>query len=109
MSNNSVSQFNFAKKFACVVAELFIFAAAMMFSLAWATPSRGQTAAASPAADWETAAGGMQEFDVASVKQNVSGAPAHHNLNSNDADPSTHTGGLLSATDFPLGFYIGFA
>jgi bla regulator protein BlaR1 len=63
----------------------------------------------SPASDWQTAAGGKMAFDVASVKQNVSGASASNNLDWNDADPSTHTGGLFSATHFTLGFYIAFA
>jgi len=87
-----------------------------MLALVTLAATIGVTVAAMPTVaqsatitDWQTTAGGKMEFDVASVKQNVSGAPTSNNLDWNDADPSTHTGGLFSATDFTLGFYIAFA
>jgi uncharacterized protein (TIGR03435 family) len=66
----------------------------------------------SPAPDWQTAAGGKMEFDVASVKQDTT-APSPTTVNSNiplgPQDMFTPTGGLLSATNFPLLQYVIFA
>jgi uncharacterized protein (TIGR03435 family) len=62
--------------------------------------------------DWQVAAGGKMEFDVASVKQNTA-APSRQTVNSNiplgPQDMFTPTGGLLSATNFPLLQYMTFA
>jgi len=69
--------------------------------------------AQSSSADWERAAGGKQAFDVVSIKQNKSGLQPGHLPTSNipfgaEADYSP-TGGLFSASNFPLISYMGFA
>jgi uncharacterized protein (TIGR03435 family) len=63
-------------------------------------------------ADWEKAAGGKLAFDVASVKQNTSGAPAYRassNFPLGLGDSYPPNGGLFSATNFSVSVYIGFA
>jgi uncharacterized protein (TIGR03435 family) len=70
------------------------------------------SAAQSPIPEWQTAAGGQMEFDVASVKPNTT-APSRDTITSNiplgPQDMFAPTGGLLSATNFPLLQYIVFA
>jgi bla regulator protein blaR1 len=66
-------------------------------------------AAQSETPQWQIDAGGKQQFDVASIKPSRSGDPAHANVNLSDLDEYIPTGGLLSAADFPLATYIGFA
>ena len=67
----------------------------------------------SDAANWEKAAGGKMSFEVSSVKENKSGVSASHRPTSNiplDAQNLyAPTGGLFSATDFPLLEYMRFA
>ncbi len=58
---------------------------------------------------WQTAAGGKAEFEVASVKQNVSADPPHSNVGLTNLDEAPPDGGLLAAAKFPLVLYIGFA
>jgi uncharacterized protein (TIGR03435 family) len=81
------------------------------------SPSAPQPAAQSapnqpPVPDWQTAAGGKMAFDVASIKQNTA-APSASTVSSNiplgPQEMFAPTGGLLSATDFPLIQYIIFA
>src|SRR5580704_13057466 len=66
----------------------------------------------SPIPDWQTAAGGKMAFDVASVKQNTT-APSNTTISSNiplgPQDLFSPTGGLLSATNWPLFQYLIFA
>jgi uncharacterized protein (TIGR03435 family) len=66
----------------------------------------------SAAPDWQTAAGGEMAFDVTSVKQNTT-AQSLSTVNSNiplgPQDLFTPTGGLLSATNWPLLQYMIFA
>jgi uncharacterized protein (TIGR03435 family) len=64
--------------------------------------------------DWQKAAGGKQAFDVASVKENKSGAPPSGNTPVSNVDfgPGTifsPTGGLFSATNWTLFDYLRFA
>jgi len=70
------------------------------------------SAAQLPVPEWETAAGGKMEFDVASIKQDTT-APSRTTVNSNiplgPQDMYAPTGGLLSATNFPLLQYMIFA
>ena len=79
----------------------------------------GQSPTAQPPAtqpskvpDWQIAAGGKMEFDIASVKQDTA-AVNEQTVNSNiplgPMDLFTPTGGLLSATNFPLIQYVVFA
>jgi uncharacterized protein (TIGR03435 family) len=96
-------------------------AAALMGTL-WAplwpqSPTAQPTAAQSsatrpPASDWQNAAGGKMSFDVASVKQNTT-APSPTTISSNiplgPQDLFSPTGGLLSATNWPLSQYMVFA
>jgi len=62
--------------------------------------------------DWQTAAGGKMSFDVASVKQDTA-APSPTTINSNiplgPQEMFSPTGGLLSATNWPLLQYVIFA
>ena len=67
----------------------------------------------SDAANWEKAAGGKMSFEVASVKENKSGVSDSNRPTSNvplDAQSLyAPTGGLFSATNFPLLEYMRFA
>ncbi len=80
-----------------------------------AEPPAGQSPATqSPTPDWQTAAGGKMSFDVASVKQNKSGNasannPPYSNVPLSPGDIYSATGGLLSATNWPLWQYMVFA
>ena len=80
---------------------------------AQSTASQSSAASApvapSPPPQWQIDAGGKLEFDVASIKPNRSGDPAHANINLSDLEEYTPTGGLLSAVDLPLATYLGFA
>jgi uncharacterized protein (TIGR03435 family) len=62
--------------------------------------------------DWQRAAGGKMEFDVASVKKNAN-APSPTTVNSNiplgPQDLFSPTGGLLSSTNWSLVQYMIFA
>jgi len=62
--------------------------------------------------DWQTVAGGKMAFDVVSVKQNTA-APSPSTISSNvplgPQDLYAPTGGLLSATNWPLLQYMVFA
>jgi uncharacterized protein (TIGR03435 family) len=60
--------------------------------------------------DWEKAAGGKMSFNVVSVKQDVADPTERHsNFPLGPHDAFTPTGGLLSATNYPLMSYISFA
>ena len=75
-------------------------------------PTAQSPATQSPVPDWQTAAGGKMEFEVASIKQNAT-APSRSTVNSNiplgPQDMFAPTGGLLSATNWPLTQYMVFA
>jgi bla regulator protein BlaR1 len=68
-----------------------------MLAQSWAVPH------------WQTAAGGKAEFEVASVKKNVSADPPHSNVGLTNLDEASPNGGLLAAAKFSLAVYIGFA
>jgi uncharacterized protein (TIGR03435 family) len=62
--------------------------------------------------DWQIAAGGKMEFDVASVKPDtapMSPQTVHSNIPLGPQDMFAPTGGLLSSTNWPLFQYITFA
>jgi uncharacterized protein (TIGR03435 family) len=62
--------------------------------------------------DWQTAAGGKMQFDITSVKQDTatpSPQTVHTNIPLGPYDMYSQTGGLFSATDYPLVNYILFA
>lgn len=72
----------------------------------------------STAPDWQKAAGGRQEFDVASVRENKTGAPSHSNFSLDNGnawftvsqkDMLAPNGTLFSAGSVPLLHYITFA
>ena len=77
--------------------------------------STGSATAVQPTApQWQIAAGGKMAFDVASVKQNVSGPPPpgvllRSAVPMDSGDAYIPTGGLFSAANFPLDAYITFA
>ena len=93
----------------------------MAQSAAGQAPTGQSPAAQSPAAqspgeqiskmpDWQIAAGGKMQFDVASVKQDTSDQQtANANMPLGPMDLFTPTGGLFSATNLPLSAYINFA
>jgi hypothetical protein len=77
-------------------------------------PSPPPSAQPAKMPDWQMAAGGKMEFDVASVKQNKSGLPPsgshpHSNVPLYPGSAYSPNGGLFSATNEPVGFYISFA
>jgi len=76
------------------------------------SPIRAQSSE-SDAASWEKAAGGKMSFEVASVKENKSGVSASNRPTSNIPLDTQNlyapTGGLFSATNFPLLEYMRFA
>lgn len=68
--------------------------------------------AQSPNTDWEKASGGKMAFSIASVKPDsadMSQQTVHANVSMGPGDYYNPTGGLFSATDFPLFTYIAFA
>jgi uncharacterized protein (TIGR03435 family) len=79
----------------------------------WAQSGGSQTSATRPPApQWEIDAGGKMEFDVGSVKQDtaaVSRSTVNSNIPLGPQDMFSPTGGLLSATNFPLFQYMIFA
>ena len=61
---------------------------------------------------WQRDAGGKMAFDVASVKENKSGLSSNRPSSNIPLDPQNlyaPTGGLFSATNFPLLEYVMFA
>jgi uncharacterized protein (TIGR03435 family) len=67
---------------------------------------------------WEKAAGGKQQFEVASIRENKSGGPSHSNFSLDNGnaffvigkdDALSPTGSLFSAKNLPLMRYITFA
>jgi uncharacterized protein (TIGR03435 family) len=69
------------------------------------TATTVQSAADQSLEEMETA-GTKMSFNVASVKLNKSGGPEHSNIKGYSAPP---TGGLFSATNFPLWRYLAWA
>jgi uncharacterized protein (TIGR03435 family) len=68
--------------------------------------------APSAAPQWQVDAGGKMAFDVASVKPDTnapSSSTIHSNIPLGPMDAFTPTGGLLSATNYPLLAYMTFA
>lgn len=60
--------------------------------------------------EWQTAAGGHQEFDVVSVRENKDPmAPTSINIPYGPEDAFHDTGGVLSAKNVPLVMLITFA
>jgi uncharacterized protein (TIGR03435 family) len=59
--------------------------------------------------EWQKAAGGKMEFDVASVRPSGPDAKIKMNFPLGPGDVYSPTGGILSATDLPLIAYIAFA
>jgi uncharacterized protein (TIGR03435 family) len=78
-----------------------------------ASACRAQTTAtAAPSAatqDWQTAAGGKMEFDVASVRQNKTGEKPSLNVSPTSFDSFSPTGGIYSAKNIGLMSFIMFA
>jgi uncharacterized protein (TIGR03435 family) len=77
-----------------------------------------QLRAQSAEQSWEKAAGGKQQFEVASVRENKSGGPSHSNFSLDNGnaffvigkdDALTPGGTLFSAANLPLMRYIAFA
>jgi uncharacterized protein (TIGR03435 family) len=78
----------------------------------YSAPLAAQSSPPATVPDWQAAAGGHGEFDVASVKQNTSDAnpqTVHSNIPLGPQEAFTPTGGLFSATNIPLLQYIFFA
>jgi uncharacterized protein (TIGR03435 family) len=102
-----------------VVLAVTLFASVAAELRARAASGQGPTTAEPPDAqaavpDWQTAAGGKQAFDVASVKRNKCGPPPdcggqYTNFSFGPGDAYVPNGGLFSARDIPLIDYIMFA
>lgn len=58
---------------------------------------------------WQIDAGGKMVFDVASIKENKSDQTPYTNIPLGPGDLYTPTGGLFSATNFPMTRYIEFS
>lgn len=83
-------------------------------ALGLSVPLRAQSATP----DWQKAAGGPQQFDVASVRQNMTNAPSHSNFSLDNGnawftvsqkDVLAPNGTLFSSSSLPLLRYIVFA
>ena len=99
-----------------------ILAAALLVSSGMASP-RAQSGGGQPPTsqlpslnrgEWEKAAGGTRQFDVASVKQNKSGDPPagvrqYSNFPLGPGDGYVANGGLFSSINVPLVTYLTFA
>jgi uncharacterized protein (TIGR03435 family) len=88
--------------------------AALAIAFGLSMPVRAQ----GPVQDWEKAAGGRQEFDVASVREDKTGAPSHSNFSLDNGnawfavskkDVLAPNGTLFSSSSLPLLRYITFA
>lgn len=89
---------------ACIVASCAVICSAFL--------AVTLTHAQSTDMDWEKTAGGKMAFDIASVKQDpatMDRKAVHSNVDLDSGDSFSPTGGLFSATHFPLVSYIGFA
>ncbi len=93
-------------------------AATLATMLAIATGSNELLHAQAAVPDWQKAAGGTQEFDVASVREDKTGAPSHSNFSLDNGnawfavskkDVLAPNGTLFSAASMPLLHYITFA
>jgi uncharacterized protein (TIGR03435 family) len=108
-------KFDFGGKRALAAVAVRVCAASMIFGLMSASACRGQSPPAGlTAPDWETATGGKQAFDVATVKRNKSGyppvgPPPHSNFPLDSGNAYSSNGGLFAATNWPLCMYIAFA
>jgi bla regulator protein BlaR1 len=92
-------------------------ACATIFSLAWSTDLKAQSAGnsgsdhptqVSSSPSWQSLAGGHLEFEVASVKPSEPGSSPGANMSMNTGDYLKPTGGLFTA-NLPLVTYIAFA
>ncbi len=92
-------------------------ACSTIFSLAWTTDLKAQSAAnsgsdhptqVSSSRSWQSLAGGHLEFEVASVKPSEPGSSPAANMSMNTGDYLKPTGGLFTA-NLPLVTYIAFA
>ena len=115
MGNYAGRTRNGKSKTLLAITSAAVFAVTLLVSAA--TPVRAQSpkgqAAAQPSTpQWQIDAGGKMEFDVVSVKQDTA-APSPSTVNSNiplgPQDMFSPTGGLLSATNWPLFQYMIFA
>ena len=93
--------------------EMLISSALLILWLAFQSTTqlaRAQTEAkqAQSTPDWQKAAGGKMEFEVASIRPAGTGAFVPPNFGLNIDDGPIPPGGLFTA-DFPLAIYIGFA
>jgi uncharacterized protein (TIGR03435 family) len=88
--------------------------AALAIAFGLSMPVRAQ----GPVQDWEKAAGGRQEFDVASVRQDKTDAPSRSNFSLDNGnawftvsqkDKLAPNGTLFSSSGFPLLRYVTFA
>jgi uncharacterized protein (TIGR03435 family) len=103
------------KPFLTVVAALALLSIAGLLagSRLRAQSEAGQAPVARPPApQWQIDAGGKMEFDVVSVKQDTTPLgpeTVHSNIPLGPQDMYSPTGGLLSATNYPLLQYMVFA
>ena len=91
-----------------------VLAAVLAIASGLYAPLRAQA----PVPDWQKAAGGKQEFDVASVREDKTGAPSHSNFSLDNGnawftvsqkDVLAPNGTLFSSSSLPLLRYVTFA
>ncbi len=102
----NIRRLDLRKRFVILATGFMAIAFALVFGQVNVPIAAGTGAAQVP--DWQTAAGGKREFDVASVKLNKSGSrelggdqPGVH-IPFGGEDFYTPTGGVLTATNMPL-------
>jgi uncharacterized protein (TIGR03435 family) len=93
-------------------------AAVLVVALAIASGLTAPLRAQNAAPDWEKAAGGKQEFDVASVREDKTDTPSHSNFSLDNGnawftvsqkDVLVPNGTLFSSSSLPLLRYVTFA
>jgi uncharacterized protein (TIGR03435 family) len=92
--------------------QAFLWAVLAMAAVATILVSASLLHAQDSRPDWQKTAGGKMSFDVTSVKQNKSGAPAYRassNFPLSMGNSYPPKGGFLSGTNYRLSSYIGFA
>ena len=107
MTEQVARKLDFRRKLLLASAGVLAVAMPVMFGLVTTAQSRGQS---QHTPEWQKAAGGKMEFEVATIRPNKPGAfiPPNFGLDAEDSYDSPDPHGRFSA-DFPLSVYIEFA
>ena len=104
MTNQAMLQLNFTRGLLVTVAAVLTMVIPIVIGIATSPSIVAQTAVP----QWQTVAGGKMEFEVASVRQNLSGKFTSPNFPLDPGNAYATTGGRFSA-DFGVITYITFA